>query len=244
MILQSLKLELDATLKFLSFLYIILSGLGYISIHLYYSEYHINIIEYLDIGEIFSLFLPIAYYLGIPVAILFVIGYPFYKASVWLRELGTPKTLHIVILLISLFFSLCVLYCFNLLPVRQRWCLVLLEHILFVYWYFSQYGRWRIRSILKKNVVWPLILLGGIVTHFFLVPLIDNNNEGYKVNFRYNDKEIISSNERFPFIGKTNNYIFLRDTEKNSILIYEISNITEMEVVRKLFPDKSCSCNL
>lgn len=246
-------------LNYSSILYAILLFLGYSFLDIYYDTAGIDIYPYLDASEVLLSFLKNANSIFIAVFLLILI--PLFLGvllpkSIFKTKVDGDSQLNssekIKKLKKELWFNYIMIIVNILFVINAVWTLIkdwsehsdakmlILICVFSLFVIFLFYKRihkvdndsnasWKI-EIKVLFIVWSAFVFNAFMArtayHYSI------KSSAVEVSFCYHGKQIITG-KKLIFIGETNKYLFIRDTIKNSNLIYEKENIDHVEMKSK-----------
>jgi hypothetical protein len=228
---------------------------GYLKLNFFYSHFNIQILNYLELSEIITLFLNIAIKntILILLCVLFIFIFESSKVSEKINQshediqntdnflLRFKKILksRFTLIIILIFFSLLALICYSL-NFYDLFSYLLISNcciigLLIVAWFLFEFDRkyklcydvYFDRTYFNLVTVFSLFVCFSIESAFFEIKDVESGNKAI-VSFKYSDK-IITSNNQTLYIGETKEYLFLYDKKMKTTSVFpkgEISDFT------------------
>lgn len=204
---------------------------------LYYSNFGINISEYIELSEF-----PLLFINDLPFYLVFLFSLLFYLPLIYLRiyvrnkfgaefftfsktkkftELVIPASILVIILVLFFKFSIET----KIVTIQTNIITVLSLTLLYID---------RSIEFSKKYILWSsltiMILFSGM-NAFSEIDIIEKGKNKKCVSFIINNKKF-ETNNKFSYLGKTKNYIFIYDLLKKRTLVFDFNKI-ENFIVKK-----------
>jgi hypothetical protein len=241
--------------EIIPFIGVFLIGLVYVKLSLYYGHFNIDIINYLELSEILTLFLPdlVTYILvlGVVLFILFLVQTKseairsFEKKE---KVIVTPSFLNRVkgiyrytklILFPVVFLLIC--YLISFIWIRDAfWVLFYKTFILpvfyiltflffeFEYRYFEIYGKRIGATYSNLFFICSMVCLFSIASAKSETLRVEKG-ESKIISFTFNSKNV-STNNTTVYIGQTKNYLFIYNVIKKETAVYQKDDLIDFRI--------------